>query len=306
MIQTENPILKKEIPPTRGKVTLEAPLSRLTWFGVGGPADVLFRPADIDDLRSFLKNLDQKISVWPLGVGSNVIIRDSGIEGVVVLLRGPFTKIDVEENLIVAGGGALSANIARKAADTGLKGPEFLSGVPGSVGGAIRMNAGAYGTEVKDILSWAEVITRTGTVKRISAAKLGFSYRNSNLQPDDIVVKAAFKGTKDNPNNIRARLQDFQKQREASQPLRTRTGGSTFQNPAKSKAWELIDAAGCRGQRVGKAYVSDKHCNFIIAEEGANASDIETLGEAVRQKVKEQFGVILEWEIKRIGRGTAC
>ena len=159
---------------------------------------------------------------------------------------------------------------------------------------------------MNDILSWADVITRAGTVKRISAAELGFSYRSSNLQPDDIVVKAAFKGTKDNPNNIRARLQDFQKQREASQPLRTRTGGSTFQNPAKSKAWQLIDAAGCRGQRVGKAYVSDKHCNFIIAEEGANASDIETLGEAVRQKVKEQFGVILEWEIKRIGRGTVC
>lgn len=292
------------MPPTRGKIAFDAPLSRFTWFGVGGPADVLFRPADIDDLCSFLKNLNQKISVWPLGVGSNVIIRDGGIEGVVILLRGPFVKIFVENNLIIAGGGALSANVARVAADTGLTGTEFLSGVPGSVGGAVRMNAGAYGTETKDVLIWAEVVTRSGHLKRLSAEELGFSYRESILRSDDIVVRAAFKGCEDNPYDIKTRLSDLQKKRESSQPLRTRTGGSTFRNPEGMKAWELIDATGYRGYRVGTAHLSEKHCNFIIAENDANARDIEALGDFVRHQVKEKTGVDLQWEIKRIGRRT--
>jgi len=290
------------LPPARGRIQLDAPLARFTWFRVGGPADVLFRPADAQDLADFLRGLDPDLPVWPLGVGSNVIVRDGGVEGVVVLLRGPFVEIAVAGETVVAGAGALAANVARLAADAGLAGLEFLSGVPGSVGGAVRMNAGAYGGETKGVLLWADVVTRSGETRRLDAAGLGLAYRHSDLAADDIVVRAAFRGTPGDPAVLRARLEEVQAAREASQPLRTRTGGSTFRNPEGGKAWELIDAAGCRGLQVGQAHVSHKHCNFLIAEDGATAADIEALGEAVRRRVKEKTGVELQWEIKRVGR----
>lgn len=290
------------LPPSRGRIAFDAPLARFTWFRVGGPADVLFRPADVDDLAAFLKALPADVPVWPLGVGSNVIIRDGGVEGVTALLRGPFVEIRVEGDVVVAGAGALGANVARVAADAGLSGPEFLSGVPGSVGGAVRMNAGAYGGETKDILLWAEIVERDGEIRRATPDELALSYRHSNLAADAIVVRAAFQGTPDDPEAVKARLRDVQAKREASQPLRTRTGGSTFRNPPDAKAWELIDAAGCRGLRMGGAHVSTKHCNFMIADDGATAADIEALGEAVRRRVEAKTGVLLEWEIKRVGR----
>lgn len=291
-----------DLPPARGRIAFDAPLARFTWFRVGGAADVLFRPADAQDLCDFLAALDPAIPVWPLGVGSNVIIRDGGVEGVAVLLRGPFVDIEIDGTTVISGAGALSANVARKAADAGLGRLEFLSGVPGSVGGAVRMNAGAYGGETKDVLVWAEVAGRGGKLQRLDARGLELAYRHSNLNADDIVVRAAFKGAPDDPAAVRQRLLDVQAQREASQPLRVRTGGSTFRNPDGGKAWELIDAAGCRGLRIGGAHVSHKHCNFLIADDGATASDIEALGEAVRKRVQEKTGVALQWEIKRIGR----
>lgn len=289
-------------PPTRGRVAFDAPLDRLTWFRVGGKADALFRPADLDDLTSVLRALPAATPVWPLGVGSNVILRDGGVRGVVVLLRGPFVAIEVAGDVVTAGAGALSGNVARVAADAGLAGLEFLSGVPGSVGGAVRMNAGAYGGETRSVLLWAEIVGRDGALRRQTPDELALAYRRSNLADDDIVVRAAFQGTPDDPAAVKARLRDVQAQREASQPLRTRTGGSTFRNPVGARAWELIDAAGCRGLRVGRAHVSDKHCNFLIADDGATASDIEALGEAVRRRVKDRTGVDLQWEIKRIGQ----
>lgn len=290
------------LPPTRGRLTFDAPLARFTWFRVGGAADVLYRPADVADLQAFLAGLSADTPFWPLGVGSNVIVRDGGVPGVTALLRGPFVEITVEGETVVAGAGALSGNVARKAADAGLAGLEFLSGVPGSVGGAVRMNAGAYGGETKEVLVWADVVSRDGGLRRLTADGLDLAYRHSNLAADDIVVSACFRGTPDDADAVRARLAEVQAQREASQPLRTRTGGSTFRNPEGGKAWRLIDEAGCRGMRVGGAHVSHKHCNFLIAEDGACAADIETLGETVRRRVKEKTGVELQWEIKRVGR----
>jgi len=290
------------LPPARGRIVLDAPLARFTWFRVGGPADALFRPADADDLAAFLRGLPAGTPVWPLGVGSNVIVRDGGVAGVVVLLRGPFVEISVDGEAVVAGAGALAANVALRAADAGLAGLEFLSGVPGSVGGAVRMNAGAYEGETKGVLEWAEVVSRDGELRRLSADALGLAYRHSDLSADDVVIRARFRGVPDDADAVRARLRDVQAKREAAQPLRTRTGGSTFRNPPGQKAWELIDRAGCRGLRVGGAHVSHKHCNFLIADDGATAADIEALGETVRRRVLEKTGVALEWEIKRIGR----
>lgn len=290
------------LPRVKGRIAFDAPLARFTWFGVGGPADVLFRPADTDDLATFMAALPDDVPVWPLGIGSNVIIRDGGVRGVVVLLRAGFTDVDADEDLVVAGAGALAANVARRGADAGLGGLEFLSGVPGSVGGAVRMNAGAYGGEVTDVLVSAKVITRNGEVLRLDADELGFAYRHSDLAMDDIVVRAAFRGVEDDPAIVRQRLLDVQTKREESQPLRSRTGGSTFRNPIGGKAWELIEAAGCRGMQAGGAQVSEKHCNFLIAQDGATAADIEALGNAVHAAVKQTSGIDLHWEIKRVGR----
>ena len=290
------------LPTVKGRIAFDAPLARFTWFGVGGPADVLFRPADVDDLASFLAALPDDVPVWPLGVGSNVIIRDGGVRGVAILLRAGFANVDADDDLVVAGAGALAANVARRGADAGLGGLEFMSGVPGSVGGAVRMNAGAYCGEVRDVLISAEVVTRAGEIIRLDTDDLGFAYRHSDLAVDDIVVRAAFRGVEDDPALVRQRLLDVQTKREESQPLRSRTGGSTFRNPEGCKAWELIDAAGCRGMRIGGAQVSEKHCNFLIALYGATAADIEALGQAVHAAVKQSSGIDLHWEIKRVGR----
>ena len=293
---------KSMAPNPRGRIAFDAPLARLTWFRVGGNADVLFRPADADDLSNFLQELPADVPVLPLGVGSNVIVRDGGVEGAVVLLRGPFVEISIDGDMIISGAGALSANVARLAADAGLAGLEFLSGVPGAIGGAVRMNAGAYGGETCDVLVWADVISRDGERHRVMASDLELAYRHSNLAADDIIVRAAFHGTPDDAEQVKGRLRDIQARREESQPLRTRTGGSTFRNPPRFKAWKLIDAAGCRGLRIGAAHVSQKHCNFLIAEDGATATDIEALGNVVREKVNASSGINLLWEIKRIGR----
>ena len=290
------------LPRVKGRIAFDAPLAHFTWFGVGGPADVLFRPADVNDLAVFMAALPDDVPLWPLGVGSNVIIRDGGVRGVVILLRAGFTDVDADDDVVVAGAGALAANVARRGADKGLGGLEFLSGVPGSVGGAVRMNAGAYGGEVTDVLVSAEVVTRDGEVLRLDADDLGFAYRHSDLAVDDIVVRAAFRGVEDDPALVLQRLLDVQAKREESQPLRSRTGGSTFRNPEGGKAWELIDAAGCRGMQIGGAQVSEKHCNFLIALDGATAADIEALGHAVHAAVKQSSGIDLHWEIKRVGR----
>lgn len=290
------------LPTVKGRIAFDAPLARFTWFGVGGPADVLFRPADVDDLASFLAALPDDVPVWPLGVGSNVIIRDGGVRGVAILLRAGFADVDADDDLVVAGAGALAANVARRGADAGLGGLEFMSGVPGSVGGAVRMNAGAYGGEVRDVLVSAEVVTRDGKILRLDTDDLGFAYRHSDLAVDDIIVRAVFRGVEDDPALVRQRLLDVQTKREESQPLRSRTGGSTFRNPEGGTAWELIDAAGCRGMRIGGAQVSEKHCNFLIALYGATAADIEALGQAVHAAVKQSSGIDLDWEIKRVGR----
>jgi UDP-N-acetylmuramate dehydrogenase len=293
---------RDSLPTVKGRIAFDTPLARFTWFGVGGPADVLFRPADVDDLAAFLTALPNDVPVWPLGVGSNVIIRDGGVRGVAVLLRAGFADVDADDALVVAGAGALAANVARRGADAGLGGLEFMSGVPGSVGGAVRMNAGAYCGEVRDVLISAEVVTRAGEIIRLDTDDLGFAYRHSDLAVDDIVVRATFRGVEDNPALVRQRLLDVQTKREESQPLRSRTGGSTFRNPEGGKAWELIDAAGCRGMRIGGAQVSEKHCNFLIALDGATAADIEALGQAVHAAVKQSSGIDLHWEIKRVGR----
>lgn len=293
------------LPRVRGRLLFDAPLARFTWFGVGGPADVLFRPLDAEDLAAFLAALPNDVPVWPLGVGSNVIIRDGGVRGVVVLLRSGFNEVEADDGIVVAGAGALAANVARRGADAGLGGLEFMSGVPGSVGGAVRMNAGAYGGEVTDVLVSAEVVTRDGELLRLDVDDLGFAYRHSALAVDDIVVRAAFRGVEDYSAVVRQRLLDVQAKREDSQPLRSRTGGSTFRNPPGGKAWELIDAAGCRSKRIGGAKVSEKHCNFLIAEDGCTAADIEALGNAVHAAVKAKSGIDLHWEIKRVGQPLA-
>jgi UDP-N-acetylmuramate dehydrogenase len=294
-----------DLPKVRGRLTANASLSPLVWFKAGGPAQWLFEPKDLEDLVDFVTDLDPAIPVFPLGLGSNLIVRDGGIRGVTVRLGKSFSQTEVEhaEN----GGylhcwagtpGILAASTAR---DHGIAGMEFLRGIPGTVGGAVRMNAGAYGREVHDILADATVVLRSGQVRTVDVDALGFSYRHSDLPPDAIVVSATFYGAYGDTAAIGAEMDRIAEEREASQPLRSRTGGSTFKNPPGTKAWQLIDAAGCRGLRVGDAQVSEKHCNFLLNLGNASAGDIEALGEEVRCRVREASGVSLEWEIQRVG-----
>ena len=289
------------LPPVRGTYTADAPLKDLVWFRVGGPAEVLFRPADAEDLANFLyaKPADVRISV--IGVGSNLLIRDGGIPGVVVRLPGSMGKAVVDGTRITAGAAALDSNVAKLAADAGIAGLEFLRGIPGTVGGALRMNAGCYGREIKDIFVEATAIDGKGNIVRLTAADMGFAYRKAQVPDDLIFVSAVFAGVRDDPNAIRARMDKLLADREASQPVKTRTGGSTFKNPPGHKAWALIDDAGCRGLLRGQAQVSPMHCNFLINTADATAADIEALGEDVRARVKAKSGVELEWEIKRVG-----
>ena len=286
----------------RGRITHAAPLAPLVWFKTGGAADMLFEPADVADLSGFLADIDPRFPVLPLGLGSNLIIRDGGCGGVVVRLGKPFARVSVEGEHVRAGGGAPGIAVASAARDAGLAGLEFLRGIPGTAGGAVRMNAGAYGREVADTLVEATVVRRGGAIEILPAATFGFDYRHSALPGGDIIVEAVFRGTPGDKIAITAEMDRIAAEREASQPLRSRTGGSTFKNPPGLKAWQLVDAAGCRGLRVGGAQVSEKHANFLINTGNATSTDIEALGEAVRVRVRAHSGIQLEWEIERIGR----
>lgn len=293
--------LIERLPEVRGRLTASAPLNGITWFRVGGPAEVMFRPADRDDLLAFLAAKPDDVPVTVLGVASNVLIRDGGLPGVVLRLGRGFADITAEGSDILCGAAALDLNVATAAKLAGIAGLEFLSGVPGTIGGAVRMNAGAYGKEIKDVLVWAEAADAYGQVHRLSNDDLKFEYRRSALPADWICLGARLAGTPGERSEIEARMKEIQSQRADSQPIRTRTGGSTFKNPPGQKAWQLIDTAGCRGLTVGGAMVSEKHCNFLINTGEATAADLENLGEEVRRRVKQTSGVDLEWEIKRLG-----
>lgn len=289
------------LPPVRGTLTPDAPIARITWFRVGGPAEMLFEPADRDDLARFLAALPEDIPVTTIGVGSNLLVRDGGIPGITIRLGRAFAGISIEGDIVSAAGGAVDVTVSRAARDASLGGLEFLSGIPGTIGGAVRMNAGAYGREIKDVLIDATAIDRSGETHRVTATELQYSYRHSGAPADWIFVSADLQGTADDKAAITQRMAEIASAREDSQPIRTRTGGSTFKNPPGQKAWELIDAAGCRGLTLGGAQVSNVHCNFLINAGLASAADLEGLGEDVRRRVAESTGVTLEWEIQRIG-----
>jgi UDP-N-acetylmuramate dehydrogenase len=284
----------------RGRLTADAPLGPQTWFRAGGPAEVLFRPADVEDLATFLSTLPDDVPVTVLGVASNLLVRDGGIRGVVVRLLRGFTGIAVEGHEVVSGAGALDLNVALTARDHALTGLEFLSGIPGTIGGALAMNAGAYRGELAEVLLLVEAVDRAGRLHKADAARMAFSYRHSEAPADWIFTSARLRATPGDQLAIARRMAEIDSARTESQP-RSRTGGSTFVNPPGHKAWELIDRAGCRGLRIGDAQVSEKHCNFLINLGAASAADIEALGEEVRRRVFEQSGVRLEWEIRRIG-----
>ncbi len=289
------------LPPVRGSYTHGAPLKDLVWFRAGGSAEVLFRPADADDLATFLAAKSPDTRVGVIGVGSNLLVRDGGIQGVVIRLPAVFGKVSVDGARLRAGAAALDSAVARAAADGGIAGLEFLRGIPGTIGGALKMNAGCYGREIKDIFVEATAIDGNGNKHVLEAADMGFVYRKSSVPEDFIFVEAVFEGTKDDPAAIRARMDALLAQRESAQPVKSRTGGSTFKNPPGHNAWQLIEEAGCRGLKHGAAQVSEKHCNFLINTGEATATDIEALGEEVRARVKAKFGIELEWEIKRVG-----
>ena len=290
------------LPPVRGRLTADAPLAPLLWFKSGGAAQWLFEPADVDDLADFLAALDPAVPVMGLGLGSNMIVRDGGVRGVVVRLGKPFAKVErMDGNCLRCGGGASGILVSSAARDAGIAGVEFLRSIPGTVGGFVRMNGGAYGREVKDVLVDADIVLRSGERRTLALADLGYTYRHSELPDAAIVVGATFRGVSGEPAAIQAEMDRIAAEREASQPLRSRTGGSTFKNPAGHKAWQLIDEAGCRGLRHGDAQVSEKHCNFLLNLGEASSADIEALGEEVRTKVKAKTGVTLEWEIQRVG-----
>jgi UDP-N-acetylmuramate dehydrogenase len=293
------------LPPLRGRVQRDAPLAPTTWFRVGGPAEWLVRPADLEDLLLLLRDLPDAVPLAVLGAASNLIVRDGGVPGVVLKLAGrAFGTVEAGADGVVAGAAALDATVAEHAALAGLAGLEFLSGIPGTVGGAVAMNAGAYGAEVRDVLDWAEVATPAGLL-RLPAADFAFAYRRATLPARGVVVRARFRAGAGEPAAIAARMAEIRRSREATQPVRARTGGSTFKNPPGDKAWRLVDAAGCRGLSRGGAQVSELHANFLLNTGTATASDIEGLGEEVRARVAAHSGVELEWEIKRIGRVTA-
>jgi UDP-N-acetylmuramate dehydrogenase len=296
------PDLKAAMPDLRGRLLANQSLAELTWFRVGGPAQVLFTPADEEDLAYFLAHLPQEFSVYVVGVGSNLIVRDGGLPGVVIRLspRG-FGETSAHENIVSAGAAALDKRVAETAAAASLSGLEFFFGIPGTIGGALRMNAGANCAETRDVLIEASGVSRDGQQVRFTNADMKFVYRNSGVDPSVIFTSARFRGVIAAPEAIRTRMNEVQSHRETAQPIREKTGGSTFKNPPDNSAWKLIDAAGCRGLRVGGAQVSEMHCNFLINTGAATGHDIETLGETVRARVKENSGIELHWEIKRIG-----
>ena len=300
LMAQQRPLIER-LPQVRGRLTQGASLASVTWFRVGGAAEVLFKPADLMDLQGFLERKPEDVPVTVLGVGSNLLVRDGGIPGVVLRLGRAFAEVRVTGTQVIAGAAALDLNVAMAARDGGVGGLEFLSGVPGTIGGALRMNAGAYGSDMAAVVTSATALDAHGRLRKLSREELGFTYRASVIDPDWIFVGAELEGRTEQPQAIQAKITEIQNARAESQPIRARTGGSTFTNPPHRKAWELIDAAGCRGLKVGEAMVSEKHCNFLINTGAATAADLEALGEEVRRRVREQSGVDLHWEIKRIG-----
>lgn len=291
----------------RGRLLADQPLADLTWFRVGGPAEVLFTPADEEDLARLLASLDPDVPVTVIGLGSNLIVRDGGVPGVVVRLGGKaFGSIAIDGDALTVGTAVPDMRLAKAAAEAGLDGLAFYRGIPGSIGGALRMNAGAHGGETTDVLVEARGIDRGGALRTFSHADMGFSYRHSDAPEDVIFTRAVFRGRTGDRGAIEAEMERVTAAREAAQPIRERTGGSTFANPDGGKAWQLIDAAGCRGLRRGGAQVSEMHCNFLINTGDATAADIEGLGEEVRRRVRDTSGVELRWEIRRIGRPTGA
>ena len=290
------------LPKVTGKLTPDAPLAPLVWFKSGGTAEWLFEPKDIVDLQEFIRNLDPATPVMALGLGSNLIVRDGGVSGIVVRLGKAFAKVDkVDATTLKCGGGTSGILVSSTARDAGIAGLEFLRSIPGTVGGFVRMNGGAYGREVKDILIECDVVLRSGELVTLPLSDLGYTYRHSELPEGAIVVSATFRGEPGEPAAIQAEMDRISASREASQPLRSKTGGSTFKNPDGDKAWRLVDEAGCRGLQIGGAQVSEKHTNFLINTGDATSADIEKLGEEVRRRVKDKSGVELHWEIQRVG-----
>lgn len=299
-------VAASDLPPVRGRYVERADMSAITWFRVGGPADVLYAPEDEDDLADFLRKTPGKIPVYPVGVGSNLLVRDGGVRGVVIRLGAPFAKISIDETRVRAGAAALDAQVARAAARAGVAGLEFYRGVPGTIGGALAMNAGAYEQETKDVLVEAVAFDRSGKRRVFRNADMNFAYRHCGAGEGLVFTEATFEGRADDPAAIEARMKTIMERREKSQPIREKTGGSTFANPdpAQSggrKAWQLIDAVGGRGRVVGDAQCSEQHCNFMINRGKASAADIEELVEGLRKEVLNKTGVELRWEIKRIG-----
>jgi UDP-N-acetylmuramate dehydrogenase len=292
----------EELPALAGSVERRGSLADFIWFRTGGPAEWLVRPKDAEDLARFLADLDPATPVLPVGVGSNLIVRDGGVPGVVVRLPKAMSHVHVEPgNRVRAGGGAMGITVASKARDAHVAGLEFLRGIPGTAGGAVRMNAGAYGREVADVLVEATLVLRDGRIETWSRERLGYTYRHSEVPEGAVVVEALFEGIPGKRTAIGAEMDRIAAEREASQPLRSRTGGSTFKNPLGHKSWRLIDEAGCRGLTIGDAQVSEKHCNFLLNLGNASAADIEALGEEVRRRVQVKSGILLEWEIQRVG-----
>jgi UDP-N-acetylmuramate dehydrogenase len=296
------PSLKTRLPNLRGRLLANEPLGSLTWFRVGGPAQALFMPEDESDLAYLLANLSREIPVAAIGLGSNLIVRDGGVPGVVIRLGRGFNETKIEPgNRVRAGTAMPDLRVAKAAQEAGIAGLAFLRGIPGAIGGALRMNGGAYGRETKDILIEARGVDRAGNVRTYANAEMGFTYRHCGVGEDVVFTQALFEGAPGNPVAIAAEMDKITEAREATQPVKSRTGGSTFKNPPGHKAWQLIDAAGCRGLVIGDAQVSELHCNFLINRGSATAADIENLGEEVRRRVREQNGIELEWEIRRIG-----
>jgi UDP-N-acetylmuramate dehydrogenase len=293
--------LRSKMSALRGRLVANQPLAELTWFRVGGPAQILFMPEDEDDLAYMLAHLPAEIPVTVMGLGSNLIVRDGGVPGVVIRLGRGFGEIAIEDVRVRAGGALPDVKVARTAQEAGIAGLSFLRGIPGAIGGALRMNGGAYGRETKDTLIEARAVDRAGRVHVLGNADMHYAYRHCGAPDDYIFTQATFRGERGDPVVIAAEMDKITELREATQPIKSRTGGSTFKNPPGHKAWQLIEAAGCRGLRIGDAQVSDMHCNFLINLGKATAADIETLGEAVRRRVKEGSGIDLDWEIKRIG-----
>jgi UDP-N-acetylmuramate dehydrogenase len=296
--------LEAVLPPVRGRLRTEVPLAPRTWLRVGGPADAVFQPADLDDLSAFLRAKPRAVPVTPLGVASNVLVRDGGLEGVVVKLAGPLAEVEVDGERLTVGAGATDRMIAITAQRAGLSGLEFFIGIPGTLGGAVRMNAGAFGGETAAVVERVMALDAAGVRHELGAQELGFGYRHSALPEGWIAIGAVLRAVAGDERAIRARMLAIKAEREAAQPLHVATGGSTFKNPPGHKAWQLIDAAGCRGLRHGKAMVSDKHCNFLINTGGATAAELEELGEMVRERVLATSGAALEWEIHRVGRAV--